>query len=83
MWQSIDKLMGCGHVHAKFSLTAAGFRHFFIDNVAKIRDSTVDAPESSYNAIVPSYTLGYFWPINQDDVIKLIMVSVISSVRPI
>jgi len=73
MWQSIDKLMGRGHVQAKSSLTANDFYRFFIDKVAKIRYSTVDAPEPSYDAVPLGCMLGYFWSIDCDNVIKLIM----------
>jgi hypothetical protein len=73
MWQSIDKLMGRGNVLAESNLTADDLHRFFIDKVAMIRDSTVDASEPSYNAEPPGCTLGYFRPIDLDDVIKLIM----------
>ena len=66
-------MMGRGHVQAQSSLTAEDFHRFFIDKVAKIRDSTMDAPEPSYNAVPPGCTLGYFRPIDRDHVIKLIM----------
>jgi len=46
---------------------------FFIDKVAKIRYSTVDAPEPSYNAVPPGCMFGYFRSIDRDDVVQLIM----------
>jgi hypothetical protein len=41
IWQPIEKLMGRGNVQAESSLTADGFHRFFINKVAKVRDSTV------------------------------------------
>jgi len=49
------------------------FQRFFIDKVAKIRYSTVDAPEPSYNAVPPGCKFVYFRLTDCDDVIKLIM----------
>jgi len=42
--------MGHGHVQAKSSLNADDFHRYLIDKVTKIRYSTVDAPEPSYDA---------------------------------
>jgi len=60
-------------VQAKSSRIADDFHRFDIDKVSKIRDSTVDAPEPSHNALRPGCTFGYFRSIDRDDVIKLIM----------
>jgi len=70
---AVNKLMGRCHVQTKSSLTADDFHRFFIFKVAKIRYSTVDAPEPSYNAVPPVGMFGYFRSIERDDVIKLIM----------
>ena len=73
MWQSTEKLMGRGHVQANSSLTVDDSDRFFIDKVAKVRDSTEDAPTPFYNAVPPGFTSGYFRLIDRDDVIKQIV----------
>jgi hypothetical protein len=45
MWQSIHKLMGRGHNQTTSDLTADDFQRFFVGKVAKVRDSTADAPD--------------------------------------
>jgi len=60
-------------INVLYSLTSDDFYRFFIDKVAKIRYSTVAAPEPSYNAVPPGCVFGYFRSIDRDDVIKLIM----------
>jgi hypothetical protein len=74
MWQSIDKLMGRGHSHTTSNITADEFHRFFVDKVAKVRDSTIDAPDPSNNTDSPDCIFDCFRPVERDDVIKQIMV---------
>ena len=67
MWQSIDKMLGRGHLQGCDDINASDFHSFFDKNVADIRASTS-------NAAVPPFTStgsvfsGFIQPVTKDEV---------------
>jgi hypothetical protein len=60
MWQSIDKLMDRGHLKTTSDLTADALHHFFVDKVARVRDSTDGAPDPVYRQASLDSAFGNF-----------------------
>jgi hypothetical protein len=75
MWQSIDKFMSRGHLMTTSDLTADDLHHFFVDKIARVRDSTYGAPDPFYRQAPHDSAFGNFWQVERDDVIKLIISS--------
>jgi hypothetical protein len=65
--------MGRRHLMTLSDLTADDFHHFFVDKVARIRDSTDGAPDPVYRQVPHDSAFGNFRPVERDDVIKHIM----------
>ena len=53
LWQSIDELMGRGHVPQSTSVDAHQLHRFFDDKVAGVRNSTTGAPPPSLTSAPP------------------------------
>jgi Reverse transcriptase (RNA-dependent DNA polymerase) len=73
MLQSIDKLMGRGHLRTTSDLTADDLHHFLVDKVLRVRDSTDGAPDPVYRQALHDSVFGNFRPVESDDVIQHIM----------
>jgi hypothetical protein len=73
MWQSIDKLMGRGHLKTTSDLTADDLHPFFVDKVARVCDSNDSAPDPVYRQASHDSAFGNFRPVERDDVMKHIM----------
>jgi hypothetical protein len=54
-------------------LTADDLHHFFVDKVARVRDSIAGAPNPVYCRALHDSAFGNFRPVEPDDVIKHIM----------
>ena len=68
MWQSIDALMGRGHVPLSTSVDARQLHRFFDDKVAGVRASTADAPPPSFTTAPPGCVLSTFQTLDIEDV---------------
>ena len=68
MWQSIDALMGRGHVPLSTSVDARQLHRFFHDKVAGVRASTADAPLPSFTTATPGCMLSTFQTLDIEDV---------------
>jgi len=76
MWQSIGILLGHSHAAATSDIPADDLHHFFFDKVAKVCDSTANAPSLPVfcSATPLSNIFSKFQPIECENVIKQIMV---------
>ena len=72
LWQSIDALMGRGHVPLSTAVDARQLHRFFDDKVAGVRASTADAPPPSFTTTPPGCRLSMFQTLDIVDVAAVI-----------
>ena len=72
LWQSIDTLVGRGHVPLSSSVDARDLHKFFDAKVAGVRASTADAPLPSFTAAQPGCTMSVFQTLRVDDIVTAV-----------
>ena len=68
LWQSIDALMGRGHVPLSTSVDARQLHRYFDDKVADFRASTADTSPPSFTTAPPGCVLSTFQTLDIEDV---------------
>ena len=72
MWQSIDSLMGSGHVPLWTSIDAPELHRYFDETIAGVRASTAHAAPPSYVAAPSHCEFSAVHVLTNDDVIAAI-----------
>ena len=70
LWQSVDKLLGRGRLSASSSISVDTFNKFFVDKVAKVRATTMNAPPPTFTPALSGVSLHEFTTVSAADIIK-------------
>jgi hypothetical protein len=72
LWQTVDQLMGHGHVPLSSHICADTLHQYFDDKVAGVRSSTAGAPPPSFSTAPVGCVFPAFRDLSADDVIAAV-----------
>jgi len=70
LWKSVDKLLGRGRLPASSSISVETFNKFFVDKVAKVRATTMNAPPPTFTPAPTGTSLHEFITVSAADITK-------------